>query len=53
MSDILGSLLDLLRIPLSFLPTGVLMFFDFVSGFFAIYVCAKLLRWLWDILPLA
>lgn len=53
MLQILNQLLDLLLIPLSFLPAGVLLFLRFVSGFFSLFIVAKLLRWLWDILPIA
>lgn len=46
------NLYDLLLIPLvSLMPAGVISFLKFVTYFFGIFVTGKLLRWIWDILP--
>lgn len=49
---ILESYFDLLLKPLIFLPPGVQLFFGFVTTFFELFIVGKLLRWLWDILPI-
>lgn len=53
MFGILNSFFQILLIPLSFLPVSVLSFFGFITSFFALFIVGKLLRWLWDILPIA
>lgn len=53
MFEILRSFFQLLLIPLSFLPASVIAYFGFVTSFFALFIVGKLLRWLWDILPIA
>lgn len=50
---VLRNLLDILLIPLSFLPLSILMFFYFIIGVFSVYFFGKLLKWLWDLLPIA
>lgn len=53
MFEILKHFFDILLIPLSFLPDSIIKYFGFVTGFFALFIVGKLLRWLWDILPIA
>lgn len=53
LDGILESYLDLILKPLAFLPSGVQLFFGFVTTFFELFIIGKLLRWLWDILPIA
>lgn len=52
MFGIFDALFQLVRIPLSFLPEAVQLFINFVATFFALVLTGKLLRWLWDILPM-
>ena len=49
----LRTLLHLFLIPLSFLPASIQLFFSFIIGFFAVFFFGKLLKWLWDLLPIA
>lgn len=53
MFQIIDGFLQLVRIPLSFFPDSVQFFINFVATFFGLYLIGKLLRWLWDILPVA
>lgn len=53
MHSIIEEYLGFLLTPLSFLPSGILLYFQFVTGFFKLLIAGKLLRWLWDILPIA
>ena len=52
MFGIIINFFDLLLIPLSFMPAGALVFLKFVTSFFCVFLIGKLLRWLWDILPM-
>lgn len=45
--------LDLLLVPLSFLPSSVLSFLQIITSAFALFFIGKILKWLWDILPIA
>lgn len=52
--DIIGiirSFLHILLIPLSFLPASIQLFFSFMIGVFALFFVGKILKWLWDLLP--
>ena len=53
MFSIIDTFLQLVRIPLSFFPDSVQLFFNFVATFFGLVLVGKLLRWLWEILPIA
>lgn len=53
MNELFNSFFQVLRIPLSFMPAGVHMYFNFVIGVFSLFLAGRLLRWLWDILPFA
>lgn len=53
MISILRDFLGVLLIPLSFLPASIQIFFAFTVGFFSLFIVAKCLKWLWDILPIA
>lgn len=53
MVTILEKFLGLYIAPLSFLPSSIQIYFDFVTGFFCFLIAGKLVRWLWDILPIA
>lgn len=53
MFSIIFNFFDLLLIPLvSIMPAGALVFLKFVTSFFCVFLIGKLLRWLWDILPM-
>lgn len=45
--------LNLFLIPLSFLPPFVKLFLMVVISFFSLFLTGKMLRWLWDALPIA
>ena len=38
--------------PLSFLPSSILIFFNFVIGAFGVFMVGRVLKWLWDALPM-
>lgn len=42
-----------LLIPLQWLPAGVLVFLNIVIGFFGVFIVGRVLKWLWDALPIA
>lgn len=53
MFSIILNFFDLLLIPLvSIMPAGAIIFLKFVIAFFTVFLIGKLLRWLWDILPM-
>ena len=52
--DIIGILrtfLHVFLVPLSFLPVSIQLFFSFIIGVFAVFFFGKILKWLWDLLP--
>ena len=53
MFGFISDFLSMLLIPLSFLPAPILSFLTLATSVFALFVCGKFLKWLWDILPIA
>lgn len=49
----LDGFLRLLLIPLQWLPAGILVFLNVIISFFGIFIFGRLLKWVWDALPLA
>lgn len=44
--------LSLLLVPISFLPTSVVIFLNWVICAFALFVVCKLFKLIWDALPI-
>lgn len=44
---------SILLIPLQWLPSPILNLFEFFIFVFSIFIVGKILKWIWDALPIA
>ena len=51
MSELFSVFTFFLLEPLSLIPPGIQMVFDFTFVFFGLYVIGRLLNWLWGFFP--
>lgn len=51
--EFFNNFFGILLIPLQWLPSSILNLFDFFIFVFSIFIVGKILKWIWDALPIA